>query len=39
MSDSTLLKDMCVVIDKALPSNKHDHFDIKGSFSHDRYFE
>jgi hypothetical protein len=33
MSDSNLLKDMCKVIDKALPSNKHDnHFDIKGSF-------
>lgn len=35
MSDSKLLKDMCKVIEKALPSNKHDnHFEIKGSFNH-----
>jgi hypothetical protein len=40
MSDSKLLKDMCKVIEKALPSNKPDHrLDIKGSFTHDRYFE
>ena len=40
MSDSKLLKDMCKVIEKALPSTKHDHrFDIKGSFNHDKYFE
>jgi hypothetical protein len=31
MSDSKLLKDMCKVIEKALPSNKNDkhHFEIK----------
>ena len=40
MSDSKLLKDMCKVIEKALPSTKQDNrFEIKGSFSHDRYFE
>ena len=44
MSDSKLLKDMCKVIEKALPTTKQDHrFEIKGSFNsinHDhRYFE
>ena len=40
MSDSKLLKDMCKVIEKALPSSKFDRgLDIKGSFHHDRYFE
>jgi len=34
MSDSKLLKDMCKVIEKALPSNKLDkNFQIKGTFS------
>jgi hypothetical protein len=43
MSDSKLLKDMCRVIEKALPSSKNDtNFQIKGSFNsinHDRIFE
>lgn len=41
MSDSKLLKDMCKVIEKALPSSKQDqiHFEIKGSFDQGRYFD
>lgn len=34
MSDSKLLKDMCKVIEKALPTTKLDpNFQIKGSFN------
>jgi hypothetical protein len=34
MSDSKLLKDMCKVIEKALPTTKMDkNFQIKGSYS------
>lgn len=43
MSDSKLLNDMCIAIDKALPSTKFDkNFQIKGSFTnlnHNKFFE
>lgn len=39
LSDSKVLYDLCKQIDKAIPQNKHENLNIKGSFPEDRNFE